>query len=259
MSNVYYKVLNKNISSNYTEKIIAGLQRELSDSTKSLNEDLFDVTRSISTRRTNLDMDSLLKYYVINQLLKNIPEQAQDKHIIKTKYVKTANDKYRKDPTEDKYYRLSGEEWVPANDISEVNEDGSYVVSEKKNNSYIYRKVYDVNDNLISVQVLYYDGKVVKSMSQVVELMNMKKEFAKKFKYSGYSGDSHDIIAAILNKFSSPKETGYYMDQHYYLYSWDARKKCFMRNFDDYNNSPLLRDYEFNNHSVIRKEYTGVR
>lgn len=260
MANVYFKVLNRNISRQYTENIISGLQRELSASTRVLNQDLFDVSGSFLAKKNGLNVEGLLKYYLINQILKNDPAEKL-KLDTDGKYMRTANPNYYIDLSTNKFYKKSGKDWVLAEDVVKVNHDGSYVVNEIKNNSsYIYKKVFNVNDALISLQLIDPDGHVVKSKYQVIELTGMRKEYAQKYKYSGYSGNSNDIMAAVLNKFSNPVETGYYMDRCYNLFKWDERKKCFVRNLNDFHASPLLIDYDFsNNKQVIRKEYTGIR
>ena len=197
MANVYFKIINKNISRSFTEQIISGLQRELSDSTKILNEDLFDATRLIGTRRSGLDVNSLLKYYVINQILKEVPENKPENKTCE-QYLPTANENFHKNSSDNKYYKKAGDKWILAEAVTNVYSDGSYEISEKKNNfAYTFKKVFDIEDRLISVQVISHSGSVVKSMEQVVELMNLKKEFARRFKYSGYSGNSNDIVAAV--------------------------------------------------------------
>ena len=260
MANVYFKVLNRNISRQYTENIISGLQKELSVSTKVLNQDLFDMSWGFLSQQNGINVEGLLKYYLLNQIIKNSTSEKLQLET-ETKYMRTANETYFIDITENKYYKKSGKNWIPAEDVVKVNKDGSYIVNEKKNNStYIYRKTYNTNDALISLQIIAPDGNIVSNKYQVIELTGMRKEYAQKYKYAGFSGNSNDIIAAVLNKFSSPVETGYYMDKHYNLFKWDERNKCFIRNLNDFNASPLLIDYDFShNKQVIRKEYTGIR
>ena len=259
MANVYYKILNKNIRANYTENIISGIQRELYASAKVLNEDLFDVTRGLNTKRSGLDVDSLLKYYIINQLLQSMPNQKMTKNVRKN-YLRTANKKYRKDPYKDEYYIWSEDKWILAENVVKVNDDGSYYMDEhKKNSLYVTRKLFSKEDVLISIQVINPDGKIVCSKAHVVELLNLRQEYVLKYKYSGYSGNSNDIIAGILNKFSNPIETGYYMDNYYNLYKWKEKDKCLIK-LDPEDQSPLLIDYDFaQSRKVIKKEYTGIK
>jgi len=258
MANVYYKILNRNINTNYAERVITDIQSELRNSAGMLKEDLFDVTKSMKIYRSTSDTDSLLKYYVISQLLKNMPEL--EKKNVSNRYALTMNKNIRKNVNENKYYRLSDGNWILAEDIVAVNNDGSYVCDEKKNNySFIFRKTYSFDDNLIKIQLLLPNGKIVNNELQAVELAGMRKEFAHRYKYSGYSGNSSDIIAALLNRFVSPIETGLYMDRHYNLYSWNQREKCFIKSDKDFK-SPLLTDYIFDScKKVIRKEYTGTK
>ena len=259
MANVYHKILSKNISRDYTESIITGLQRELTDSANYLNRNVYDMTRGMSTRRFGLDVDSLLKYYVINQMLKEIPEN-NSKALIKKQYFPTANKNYYKDIKTNQYYKKSGDEWVLAENVVQVNENGSYVVLEKhQTTNYMQKKVYDISDLLVSIQVTTSEGRVISNMLRVVDILDLRKEVARKYKYSGYSGNSNDILAAILNKFSGVKETGFYMDKYYNLFFWDEKQKCFVKYNDEYR-SPLLVDYVFENTNVvIRKEYTGAK
>jgi len=261
MANVYFKVLNKNTSRKYTESIMESLQRDLVASAKTLTEDVFDITRPMSTKRVGLDVDNLLKYYILNQMMKDLPKEKLAKKA-EIRLVRTGNNNYRKDVTTNEYYKLSNENvWIPAKEISQVNEDGSYVIDEKRSNTaFLNRKTYDTFGELISIQVINRFGKVIFDKEQAVQMLGLRKEFVLKHKYSGFSGNSTDMVAAIMNQFSSPKQTGYYMDNYYNLYTWDERKKCFMKNKDNFNKSSLLIDYEFGqNGKVIRKEYTGVR
>ena len=178
MANVYFKVLNRNIRNQYAENIISGLQKELSASAMILNEDLFDVSRTIGTHRVGLNVDSLLKYYLINQILRNMPEENKEKNIVR-KLAFTPNKKYKKDLTTNKYYELYGKEWVLAKDVVQVNQDGSYIINETKTNStYVYKKVYSVNDALLSIQVIDPEGRIVNNMNQAIELIGLRKELA---------------------------------------------------------------------------------
>lgn len=259
MANVYYKILGGNIRTDYTEHIITGIQRELYASAKIIDEDLFDVSRGLTTKRSGLDVDSLLKYYVINQLLKTLPANENDKSDVKKQYVKTAHNKYYKNVKDDKYYEWSGERWVIAAGVSLVNNDGSYVISEKQTSAYTYEKLYGNDDILISMRIINPEGKVVSNMAQVVELLNLRQEYVLRYKYSGYSGNSNDIVASILNKFSSPIETGFYMDKYYNLFKWNKKEKSFIK-VESHNQAPLLIDYDFGqSRKVIKKEYTGIR
>ena len=259
MANVYYKILNQNIRTDYTEHIISGIQKELYNSARVLNEDIFDLSKGMTTQRAGLSVDSLLKYYIINQLLKNMPPETNKVKNISPQYLKTANKKYRKDPHKDIYYIRLNDKWTVAENVMQVNDDGSYILSERKTHSlFEYRYVYNVDDVLISVQLINPDGQVVHNKMQAAELMNLRQEYVLKHKYSGYSGNSNDIIADILNRFSKPQETGYYMDNHYNLFKWHSRDCCFMRLSQ--TQSPLLIDYDFGqSRKVIKKEYTGIK
>ena len=87
----------------------------------------------------------------------------------------------------------------------------------------------------------------------------MKKIYTQKFKYSGYSGESFDIIASFLNKLHTPLQTDNFMDKFCNFYIWSEKNSCFTRNFSAESKSPLLTDYEFSSNIVIQKEYTGIK
>lgn len=259
MANVYHKILNSNIGSKYAERIINGIQSDLTASTCEIKSDLFDITQDIRTKRTTLDVDSLLKYYVINQMLKE-KEDTEPKKVEK-KYLQTANKNIKKDLDENKYYREQNGEWILVENIYDVLANGNYVVKERKFNSgFTFKKLYNDNDELINVQILDCEGNTVSRKHEAIELMDMKQEYVKKYKYAGYSGNSNDIVAALLNKFTTPVETGYYMDKQYNLYKWNDADKSFYMQTNVMSKSPLLTDYDFeNSRKVIRKEYTGVK
>ena len=124
---------------------------------------------------------------------------------------------------------------------------------------YKLRKTYSVDDSLLAIQLIDPQGKVVRSKLQIVELLGMRKEYVQRFKYSGFSGNSSDIVASIKNAIFAPVESGYYMDSHFNLYKWNENMKCFQKSYVQENMSPLLTDYDFEQtRKVIRKEYTGI-
>ena len=262
MANVYFKIMNKSLANEYSNKIINALQDELAASANIIHENLYDELHSASKRtpliRNNtLDINNILKYYIINQVL----NESKNKKNINNRYVATPNKNYVKDPFKNEYYRITENGIKPAENIKEIRKDGSYVIIEKVSNScFTTKKIYDNNDEVLSIQLLKRDGTVVNSKIQVVELMGMRKEYTYRYKYAGYSGNSNDILTAFMNRLCAPVETGYYMDKRYNLFSWDEHTKCFYRKMQDSELTPLLFDYEFeNSQRVIRKEYTGIK
>ena len=112
---------------------------------------------------------------------------------------------------------------------------------------------------LTKLQLITSYGTAESNKHNAAEILNMRREFAKKHKYSGYSGNSSDLVASLLNKISAPVETGFYMDRACNFYKWSEYEKAFIRNLQYEQHSPLMRDYEFEENSiVIKKEYTGI-
>lgn len=259
MANVYYKILNKNVTAHYSDSIISGLQKELSASVLTNHDNVYDATYGVRTRRSN-DVDNLLKYYVINQILKNLPEANIEKPCNR-RFEVTANRNFHKEIIENKYYRLTDNKWQVAENVINVNKDGSYVIEESMLNSgYVCRKTFSTEDELLKTQLVNPDGNIVNSKIQAAEIMNFKKEYVQRYKYSGYSGNSKDFIAALMNRIIAPQESGFYMDKYYNLYRWVDRERCFVKDNITQYTSPLLIDYEFDNFSnVVRKEYTGIK
>ena len=259
MSNTYFKILNKSITEQYSEMLIKGLQRDLT-AAATVEDNIYDVTNRVTRRHGDIDTKVLLKYFVINQLLNENKNEFIGLEE-ESEFTETPNPKIKFNKTEQKYYFVRKNKLICAKNIECVNEDGSYVKTEKKPNAQFSIKLtYDINNELIKIQVLNSINKVVSNKEQAVKMLKMKKEYVKRFKYSGFSGNSVDIKAAIFNKFCSPTETGYYMDDNYQLYKWDNYKKCFSRNAEKDKLSPLLTDYDFtNSEKVIRKEYTGIK
>ena len=91
------------------------------------------------------------------------------------------------------------------------------------------------------------------------ELIGLRREYKKKYKYSGYSGYSNDMVAKLRNFLSTPIETGYYMDFHCVFYKWQASTNSFVRVLERDSDSPLLVDLEYcDNGTILRQEYTGI-
>lgn len=251
MSNKYSEMLNKKIEAQYREDIISSLQKNLSVSSETIDDTIYELVKN-NRSNSKLNIDTLLKYYLLNQIL-------QEKQEEKEELLDTTNPNIKKD-AENNYYRFTKGAWNIDECILEVYDDGSYLLEEKRTNfSYKIHKVCSIEDKVQTIQLINPMGQIETNKVYAIEILGLRKEYVQRYKYSGYSGNSTDIIASILNKLSSPVETGFYMDKSCNLYKWNATKKCFVRNTYADNQSPLLADYEFEkNCIVIKKEYTGI-
>lgn len=251
MSNKYSEMLNKKIEAQHREDIISSLQKNLSVSSEAIDDSIYELVKN-NRSNSKLNIDTLLKYYLLNQILQEKPEEKQE-------LLDTTNPNIKKD-TENHYYRFTKGTWNIDECILEVYDDGSYLEQEKRTNfSYKIQKVCTIDDKVKSIQLINPMGQVETNKIYAVEILGLRKEYVQRHKYSGYSGNSIDIIASILNKLQPPVETGYYMDRSCNLYKWSESKKCFIRNSHIDHLSPLLADYDFEKSNiVIKKEYTGI-
>lgn len=256
MANSYHKLLNNQIKTSYKEKFIAGLHEELKRSVRAEGDDLFSMVNSLeqNNKPSKLDINLLLKYYMLNQIIDGSKEE-----VSKQQYHDTKNPSIKKDEN-GKYYRVVDNSTVLDENIVSVNTDGSYIVQEKQNvNSIKIQRIYDIDNKALSVQVVDIAGNKIMNKNLAAELIGLKREYKKKYKYSGYSGNSSDMLAGIRNMLSTPVETGYYMDFHCVFYKWSSVNSCFVRAVERDSDSPLLVDIEFrDNGTIIRQEYTGI-
>ena len=262
MANTYFKMLNNSVQNKYTESIIVDVQNDLKLSARFGGANLYDMLLEIKDGNVDdkFDINTLLKFYVLNQLIKDGDVVSKENKTIEPEFIDTPNSNIKINKESNKYFRLINGNYEEADDIEFVYDDGSYsVIEQQRSSSLKIRKVYTVSDSILSVQLLDSFKNVIDNEAQVSELLGMKKEYAKKHKYSGISGQSSDLVASFLNKLTSPVETGCYMDKRGCLYKWNSLKKCFFRNYQVECKSPLLVDYEFKNNTVIRKEYTGIK
>ena len=261
MKNTIQKNFNDNISNQYKDNIIANIQKNLKDTTQELNNNIFDLINEINADNLDskdINVNALLKYYVFNQLLENQKEKEEEKF---KKFLDTKNPTIKKNEEDNKYYKLFNNEYIPLGNIVEIFEDGTYIKIEKITHSlYKTKNFYNSDHSLTSIQLLNPQGAVVSNKWQAAEILGLRKEVAQKFKYSGFSGNSNDIIATVLNKITPPSETGYYMDKTCNFYKWCEIRKTFISQNQKFAHSPLLTDYSFEKSSiVIRKEYTGIK
>lgn len=253
MANTYHKILTKKTAMEFTNSLISKIQQDL------VNDIRYDETSLINmlNKTNNMDLNTLLKYYTINSLLK---VQKEDKNKKAELFEDTANPNYKKSVKDNFYYRVAEDGNVTIDkEVIKINNDGSYKKSQRQFNSrYVIEKTYSVDDNVQTIQLVGPDGRVLSNKAQIAQILEMRKEFAERFKYAGFSGSSRDFVATLCNKFCSPIETGCYMDKNFHLYKWSESSKCFVRNAQLEMSSPLLTDYEFvNSQKVIKKEYIG--
>ena len=254
MANSYYKMLNSKINANYKNDFINDLQKDLRNSICCNEEnDLFNMLNSIDNKSKGLDINLLLKYYMLNQIM-----EYSKNNIDEHKYLETHNPNIRCDK-DGNYYRIINNDLVHDKSILSVNSDGSYIVKEKKNeHSLKIIKVFDKEDSILSLQVLDNTDQIIRNKHHAAELIGLRKEYKKKYKYAGYSGNSRDMVASLKNFLSTPIETGYYMDYKCKFYKWNQQTSSFVRMLDRDNDSPLLVDIEFcDNGTVLRQEYFG--
>ena len=254
MSNSYYKALNHKLNAGYKDELMFGLQQDLKKSVNADKDDLYsEIINLGTTKARDLDINLLLKYYMLNQIM----AENSDKEKVYFQSTKNPNIKVDK---QGKYHRVVNFDVKEEPGIQEVNEDGSYVVCEKRHtNALKILKTYNVNDQITSIQVVDSAGNVNSNKNIVAELIGLRREFKRRYKRSGYSGNSNDMFATLRNMFSSPIETGYFIDFHCLFYKWQSSTSSFVRIFSREADSPYLVDIEFrDNGTVIRQEYTGV-
>ena len=254
MANSYHKILNSKIKTSYKEKFIAGLHQELKRSVRSEGDDIYSMINGITNNRSKLDINLLLKYYMLNQIIGDSNEQIQQKELLPTKNPNIKSD------INGKYYMLVDNSIVMGEDIIAVNNDGSYVKQERKSvHSLKVLKTFNLENKVLLIQIIDNAGNKISNKNLAAELIGLRREFKKRYKYSGYSGNSNDIVASIRNMFTTPIETGYFMDFHCAFYKWQASTSSFVREFGRECDSPLLVDIEFrDNGTIIRQEYTGI-
>ena len=256
MTNSYYKLLSTKINNKCKEDVFSGLQHDLKSSIKKEeSDDLYSVINNLKTTNVReLDINLLLKYYMLNQIMgdKNINNEVP-------KLFDTANKLIKRDRT-GKYFTQKDGTYEIDESILKVNNDGSYIVSDKRSNKSItILRTYNKDNQITSIKVTDSSGNSYTNKNIVAEIIGLKKEYKKRYKYSGYSGKSMDVVTSLRNMFSSPIETGCYMDFHCLLYRWHSSLSSYVRVFDNTLNSPLLVDIEFrDNGTVIRQEYTGI-
>lgn len=255
MANCFYKILNNKISAKYREKFISELQLDLKNSANIEDDDLYSMVSNISKNDVReLDINTLLKYYMLNQIMEDAKRKEAQPQLLDTK-----NPNIKKD-SGGMYYRIKDGDAQPDLNLHTVNNDGSYTIKEQRySSSLIVVKTYNINNQITSIKVTDGAGNANPNKNVVAELLDLRREYKRKYKLSGYSGNSKDIVAVIRNIFSSPIETGYYIDYRCSCYKWQYSTSSFERMFNREAESPYLVDIEFrDNGTVIRQEYSGI-
>jgi len=173
----------------------------------------------------------------------------------------TGNERFLMDD-EGCYYQLENQIYEKVPEVVDVADDGSYVLKTPIKNKSTYFQVtyYNGKDVPVDIQVVDINNKRVQSLRVVAKLLNLRKEYVKKFKYSGYNGNSFDVCAKLFNLFVKPFESGCYMDEKYNFYTWDAISSCLKINIrkDLTPGSAMLSQYEFiDERTVVRTDYDG--
>lgn len=263
MVNTYFKMLNNSIQEKYTNGIISDVQTSLRNSCTHLNPNIYDTIQKLenNTGPENIfDINTLLKCYILNQMIKDTSNDINTTSTLEKVLKDTPNPNIKYNKEENAYYKLTNNKYTRDDTIQEIEENGYYtVVVQQDSYSYKIKKKYNTENSIHSLQLLEPNGTIVSDKWQASEIIGMRKEFAHRHRYTGYSGSSCDLIASLLNKLTTPIETGLYMDKQYKLFKWSEKDKCFIRETKKEAKSPLLTDYEFINKIVIRKEYTGVK
>ena len=173
----------------------------------------------------------------------------------------TSNERFLIDD-EGVYYQLENQIYEKVPEVIVVNNDGSYVLKTPIRNKSAYFQItnYNIKDVPTSLSVVDIHDKPIKSLGLIVKLLSLRKEYVKKFKCSGTSGNSCDLIANFLNFFVKPLESGCYMDEKYNFYTWDGLSHCLKIDLRAglKPGSALLSQYEFiDEKTVVRTDFDG--
>ncbi len=159
------------------------------------------------------------------------------------------------------YYRFDDNRFVPEPSLIDVDENGNYTVKTSMNtgDDKLYA-TYDINHKPVTFKVINSDNKPYSSARYVAKKLNMKQEFVKQYKLHGYSGNASGLTATIKNLLTDPKPSGYYFDQSYSFFKWNASDEQFEvhTRIGNMPGSPMLSDYEFKEDSVVRTDYDGA-
>lgn len=277
MQENFKEKLNRKIANDYANNIISKLHDDLRIETNTLDSNLYDMIQSIETSGRNdkrrkreaapeSDLQLALRLFLHKFLEENKKdiEETRRKHIVnqivELKLQKTSNDKYLQDDNGN-YYMLVNNNYLKQENILEIRDDGSYLTNEKiENSEYYLQKLLTKNDEELELRVFHPENGFLQSSTQIVKILGMKKEVVNKYKKNGYSGNSFDYIANLINFFNTPEASGYYMCKNCHFWKWSFKDSSFKRDFRNglTKGSPELADYEYkDNNTVIRTDYSG--
>lgn len=277
MQENFKEKLNRKIANDYANNIISKLHDDLRIETNTLDSNLYDMIQSIETSGRNdkrrkreaapeSDLQLALRLFLHKFLEENKKdiEETRRKHIVnqivELKLQKTSNDKYLQDDNGN-YYMLVNNNYLKQENILEIRDDGSYLTNEKiENSEYYLQKLLTKNDEELELRVFHPENGFLQSSTQIVKILGMKKEVVNKCKRTGYSGNSFDYIANLINFFNVPEASGYYMCKSCQFWKWSFKDSSFKRDFRNglTKGSPELADYEYkDNNTVIRTDYSG--
>ena len=162
---------------------------------------------------------------------------------------------------EGKFYRVYNSCLVEEPQVTNVNDDGTYVVkSSIGNNDDILVTTYSAEDKPVTMKIMNKEERVYGTEIFVAKKLKLKKEYVKKYKLHGYSGNSSGISARIRNLVTKPAPSGCYLHDSYNFYKWSFKNKQFeiVSRQGSQVGSPMLADYDIKIDSVVRTDYDGV-
>lgn len=238
--------------SNYEDKIVNDIRTDLRQSIN--NSNLHDFVTNRCDRNSNLsklDINFLLKCYILSQVIND------DQNDFDKKLFNTPNPNIKKD-SENNYYKITESGFQKCN-IIKVYDNGYYLAETKRNSDSLrIHKIFNQENQITEISIADSTGRNIDDKNISAELLGLKKEFKKKYKLSGYSGNSKDLMSNLLNKINAPIETGYYIDIYCMSYKWNNSTSSFKRVPHKEYKSPLLIDIEFKDNGIaITQEYTG--
>ena len=277
MQDNFKENLNRKIAKDYANDIIDGLHKDLRSQINTYGSDIYDIVQdiesnSVSMRSINRGFlqDSNIQLALRLFLYKFLEENKKDvedarrnflvNQIVELNLQKTANDKYLCDNNAN-YYMLVNNKYLRQENIVQINDDGSYLTNERiANSEYYLQKLLTKDDEELELKVFHSETGIVQSLPKVVKILGLKKEVVNKCKKIGYSGNSFDCIANLVNLFNVPTASGYYMCKNCYFWKWSYKEYTLKRDNRAGLSigSPNLSDYEYkDNNIVVRTDYTG--
>ena len=281
MKNNFKENLHQKIIDDISINAMSELQNQLSNEAAYCNANIYDAVRALQVEhlqltpsRKNLSRQSSQFDYglALNVFMqKFILENKQEIENMRYEYIEkqraelgiseTVNPNYyiAKDKC---YYSFENDRFIKQTHIINVAENGDYTTKENVvNSNYYVIKLFSRDDSIKQVCIVDSNNKKIGRLSEVIRLLELKKEVVRKVKRIGYCGKSFDTIADILNTFCAPTESGYYSDNKYNFYKWDYKNSRLIRQVREglTPGSPSISDYEHkDSRTIIRTDYNGV-